>query len=261
MAGPVASRAVFFGRSGSPFPFHSRSLPLAPVPRSLAAVVTVPGREHALAECLRSLRPQVTRLHVVCHDMTIPPDVVRHQADDWVCIPDQCGSAAKLMWVREHAGLYLACDDDWKYPADYALTMLRWVKRWKGRALVTGHGRILSPRATGFQDAEFARSPQQESKGAWLNYVGGCALAFDTRLSPPWPIPGKNLEEAHLSVWAQRQRVPIWLLPHAATWLTYLLANSNLPTIWDAEKAARFKNRNAVLDAIGAGPGWKVFHG
>jgi hypothetical protein len=225
--------------------------------RTLAVVATLPGREAALARCLASLRPQVESLRVICHDVDTPPECVREFADEWVCEPDTQGSAAKLRWAREWKGLYLGCDDDLQYPINYVSTMLRWVRRWKGKALVTAHGRVLTPRATRFTDVVESKAPQQANDGMWLNYPGGCGLAFDTRLNVPSVVPGKNLEEAHLAVWAQQQRIPIWLVPHRADWLTYLLKGSDLPTIWAEEKAANFANRNAVL-APQAQAGWTV---
>jgi hypothetical protein len=224
---------------------------------ALAVLATLPGREAALARCLASLRPQVDQLRVICHDVTAPPECVTALADAWVCEPDTQGSAAKLRWAQEWDGLYLGCDDDLEYPATYVATMRRWVRRWKGKALVTCHGRILKPRTTGFADYVEAKAPQQGTHGMWLNYPGGCALAFDTRLNVPASVPGKNLEEAHLAVWAQVNRVPIWLVPHPKGWFTYLLQGTDLPTIWAEEKGAKFANRNAVLTPHSE-QGWMV---
>jgi hypothetical protein len=227
---------------------------------TLAALATVPGREAALETCLRSLRPQVDEIRVVCHDVAEPPAIVKELADAHVCERDRRGSAAKLHWADKWTGLYLGCDDDLEYPTDYVERMRGRVQRWKGRAIVTCHGRILKPASTTFLDVEAAWAPQQENPGAWINYPGGCAIAFDSRLALPALVPGKNLEEAHLAVWAQRRAVPIWLAAHEAGWLRYLLNGTKLPTIWAEEKAARFANRNRVLEPIGNGPGWKVYN-
>lgn len=226
----------------------------------LAVMATVPGREEALALCLLSLRPQVDQIKVICHDMTEPPQCVRDGADEWICEPDSRGSAAKLHWAKSHVGLYLGCDDDFLYPPDYVETMQRWVRRWKGRALVTCHGRILKPQSVEFGNVTHFWPPQGHTDGGWINYPGGCAMAFDTRLGVPDRVPGKNLEEAHLAVWAQLNRVPIWLVPHPKGWLGYLLNDrKDLPTIWTSEKRAAFANRNAVFKPFIANNNrWKV---
>lgn len=241
----------------SPQPKRPPNAPNAlPMP-ILAALATIPGRGEALGACLRSLRPQVDELRVICHDMEEAPEVVRELADSWICEPDVRGSAAKLHWTSTWAGLYLGCDDDFEYPADYANTMLRWVRRWRGKALVVGHGRVLTARSTGFLDVSAAAAPRTKTMGTWLNYPGACALAFDTRLNVPDRVPGKNLEEVHLAVWAQENSVPIWLVPHAANWLDYRL-EEGLPTIWAEEKGAGFQNRNVVIAARSAIQEWTV---
>lgn len=226
---------------------------------TLAALATIPGREFALRTCLASLRPQVDEIRVVCNGFEEVPAAVREFADAWILEPeDTRGSAAKLEWADRWTGLYLGCDDDLAYPADYVERMRGRVQRWKGRALVTCHGRVLKPTASGFLDVESAWAPQQANPGYWINYPGGCAMAFDTRLNVPNRVPGKNLEEAHLAVWAQRAGVPIWLVAHEAGWLRYLLNGTKLPTIWESEKGARFANRNAVIGPVGARGGWGV---
>lgn len=224
----------------------------------LAALATIPGREFALERCLQSIRPQVDRIHLVCHDMEAPPECTKGLVDEVVCEPDTRGSAAKLHWARSHVGLYLGCDDDFIYPPDYVATMQRWVRRWKGRAIVTCHGRILKPESVEFGNVVRFWPPQGATEGAWLNYPGACAFAFDTRLNLPDRVPGKNLEESHLAVWAQENKVPIWLVPHPEGWLGYLLRDTDLPTIWAKEKRTSFASRNAVFAAHVANHPWRV---
>lgn len=230
---------------------------------TLAVLATVPGREFALETCLRSLRPQVDLIRVICHNMDAPPRCVSELANGWTCETDLRGSAAKLEWARTHVGLYLACDDDWEYPPDYVATMRRWVRRWKGRALVTAHGRILAPESVQFGHVEDFWPPQGANTGAWLNYPGACALAFDTRLQVPDSVPGKSLEEAYLAIWAQETKTPIWLVPHTEGWLRYLLKERpDVPTIWDREKRAGFADRNEIFQTYRAvtGKTWQVYH-
>lgn len=220
---------------------------MAPVPRSLAALATIPGREAALAGALESLRPQVEVLRVVCHDMTEPPACVRALADEWTCEPDGEGAAAKFRWARAWVGLYLAVDDDFAYPPEYAATMLRWVRRWKGRALVTACGRVLHPKARAFTETARAFAPRQANGGGWVNYGCSGALAFDTGLQVPTTFGTRNADEAGLAVWAQSRRVPMWLVPHPKGWLRYLLPDEPVGTIWAAARATGFRDRNAVL--------------
>lgn len=229
---------------------------------TLAALATVPGRESSLAQCLASLRPQVDELRVVCHDVKEPPPCVRDLADAWICEPDTRGSAAKLHWARSWTGLYLGCDDDLRYPADYAATMSRWVKRWKGHALCCIGGRIFRDHANVYPaGGEQAGYPVGGNDGQWVNYPNAAGLAFDTRLNVPSRIPEKNQEEAYLTLWAQRHRVPIWLVPKPKGWLAWLLDATNPgPTIWASEKRDRYSVRNRLMRGP-ARNGWVLSQG
>lgn len=230
------------------------------VPRTLAALATVPGREAALAKCLASLRPQVVELRVVCHDMTEPPAVVRELANSWICEPDRQGSASKLRWSRDWTGFYLGCDDDFEYPADYVATMTRWVRRWKGRALVCCHGRRFPRKPKDYLDHSRKAAPLWPSNGGWLNFPGAAGIAWDSRLEVPNAVPEKNQEEAYLALWAQANRVPIWLVPKKKDWLRWLLpTDGTVRTIYADEKADGYTTRHRLVAEQNARGGWQTY--
>lgn len=214
--------------------------------RTLAVVVTMPGRP--LEQVLASLRPQVDELAVYCNGFDSVPKSAA-LADHVHCDPgNHLGASAKFYLTRQWNGIYLACDDDLLYPPDYAQVMRDAVRQWDGQALVTCHGRVLH--AGRFQAANSTYRALDDCPGRWLNYPGSCALAFNTRLEIP-PVLPKNNEESALAVWAQLHGFPIWLLPHRADWLKSLLPHKyDGPTVWKAEKAAGFANRNAMLSQV-----------
>ena len=214
--------------------------------RTLAVVVTMPGRP--LERVLESLRPQVDELAVYCNSFSSAPKSAA-LADRVHCDPDNtAGASGKFFLTRSWDGIYLACDDDLCYPPDYVQVMCDAVRQWDGRALVTCHGRVLHVGC--FQAARSSYRAFDNCHERWLNYPGSCALAFDTRLEVPNVFP-KNNEESALAVWAQQHGVPIWLLPHEAGWLQTLLPpNYSGLTVWKAEKAAGFANRNAMLSQV-----------
>ncbi len=219
--------------------------------KTLAVVVTMPGRP--LEQVLASLRPQVDELAVYCNGFESVPKSAAI-ADHVRCDPaNSVGASGKFFLSRQWKGIYLACDDDLRYPPDYVQVMRDAVRRWNGRALVTCHGRVLH--GGRFEATTETYRALDECPGQWLNYPGSCALAFDTRLKVPDVFP-KNNEESALAVWAQRCGVPIWLLAHRAEWLETLLPPKySGPTVWKAEKAAGFANRDAMLSQV---PDWPV---
>lgn len=230
------------------------------VPRSLAVLATVPGRERALAECLKSLRPQVEQLRVVCHDMPAPPPSVLELADAWVCEPDVQGSASKLRWSLEWSGLYLGCDDDFRYPGDYVETMHRWVKRWKGRALVCCHGRLFDRSPENYLAHKRKATPLGAGNGGWINFPGAAGIAWDSRLAVPNQVPEKNQEEAYLALWAQANRVPIWLVPKKDKWLQWLLpTDGSVRTIYADETADGYSIRHRLIAEQNGRGGWQCY--
>lgn len=224
--------------------------------KTMAAVVTIPGRP--VERVLRSLRGQVDVLAVFCNGFMDPPAIVRALADLIATDPDDLrGSSRKLHWADQWDGLYLACDDDIEYPADYAKTMAREVARWDGVALVTSHGRVLRPYAKSFSDCHYSARPFRDEAGRWLNYPGGGTLGWDSsvlHVPPDFPDLPKNREQLGVALWAQDHGVPIRLVAHSAEWLTPLPVTGR--TIWAEEKRAGFPANAIIAEAERP---WTVF--
>lgn len=199
--------------------------------RVLAALATIPSRERFLPRVLASLRPQVDVLCVYLNTYTDAPACVRELADHYVCDPENKGAEAKLFWsnkpsfspAEDDGFFYLSCDDDLVYPPNYADTMCREVDRWSGRAIVTCHGRVYRPDATHWSHvipSSVGLFYKRVNGGWWVNYSGTGVMAFHTgRVPVPNQWSQRNILDAQLAVWAQRERVPMWLAPHDARWI------------------------------------------
>ena len=226
--------------------------------RVLAALATVPGRAHVLPRALESLRPHVDVLAVYLNGYADVPKVVSKLADLHVLDHENRGAERKLHWAAEHGGIYLSCDDDFAYPADYVPTMVAAVQQWKGQAIVTGHGRSFHGRPRTIQ--EYQRSSlgivhHQVKTGRWVNHGGTGCMAWDTRevaLPAEWPL--RNMADMQVSVWAQRNRVPIWLVPHKGRWLdSFLTMDPN--GLFASSRAEGHARRNALLQTTD----WQIF--
>lgn len=200
-------------------------------PRTLAALASIPERAQFLPRVLASLRPQVERLHVYLNGWQEVPPCVRELADEYILDPANRGAESKLHWTKpspQHERVsdgffYLSCDDDFVYGPDYVATMVAAVERWQGRAIVTGHGRVYRAGATHFHhvvQGSVGLFYKRVPVGAWVNYGGTGVMAFDTRILPvPSAWPQQNILDAQLAVWAQHERVPMWLVPHEGQWI------------------------------------------
>lgn len=226
--------------------------------RVLAAIASIPTRAHLLPRALRSLRPFVDVLAVYLNGFDEVPDAVAELADLHVCDPKNRGAEGKLHWAGQHDGIYLSCDDDFAYPADYVPTMVEAVERWGGRAIVTAHGREYRGEPSGFYD--FVRKRlgivhHEVKRGYWVNHPGTGVMAWDARrVRLPGEWPERNVADMQVALWAQRNAVPIWLIPHPARWIESF-ATLDPNGIFRTSQAEGHARRNALLRQTD----WRLF--
>jgi len=231
---------------------------------TLAAIATIPERTKFLPRVLESLRPQVDRLCVYLNGHAEVPACVLELADEHVLSPTNDGAEAKVHWADRHDGIYLSCDDDFIYRSEpaYVATMVHAVEQWEGAAIVTAHGRSYQgrPQRVGdivprSQGIIHARVPS----GRWVNHPGTGVSAWDARrVHVPTSWPRRNAADMQLAAWAQRARVPIWLVPHRGRWLGSL-ASIDPRGIYMTARARGFPIRTAVLQEHGRTHGWVLW--
>lgn len=216
----------------------------------LAALASIPGRERFLPRVLSSLRGQVDRLCVYLNGYRTVPECVAEIADDYVVDPENSGAERKFHWAAQHDGIYLSCDDDIGYPADYADTMAAAVRRWSGKAIVTAHGRTYTARSKTVHEPEpgsVGIFSARVKEGHWVNHGGTGVMAWDAsvvRMPTEWP--DRNLADMQVAAWAQQERVPMWLVPHRSRWF-----NSYAPMdpngVYCSSRAEGHRRRNELL--------------
>jgi hypothetical protein len=127
------------------------------------------------------------------------------------------------------------------------------VAHWDGRAIVTAHGRTYSGRPRGWHDITpgslgIIHKPLLE--GRWCNYGGSGCMAWDARnVHFPDQWPQRNLTDAQIAVWAQQNRVPMWLIPHKAHWLEPL-AYLDPKGIYKSSQAEGHRRRTDLIRTI-----------
>lgn len=227
--------------------------------RTLAAIASVERRAHLLPKALASLRPHVDTLAVYLNGYGEVPAEVSRLADIVVRDDENRGAEKKFHWAAEHDGIYLSCDDDFAYPADYVPTMVAAVERWDGRAIITAHGREYrgSPKVfQAFVRKRFGTVFHEVKRGFWVNHPGTGVMAWDTRhVRVPAEWPERNAADMQVAVWAQRNDVPIWLIPHPKSWLESF-ATLDPNGIYRTSEAEGHRRRNSILQRIDE---WKLF--
>lgn len=216
----------------------------------LAALASVARRAHLLPRVVASLRPHVDILAVYLNGYGSVPDCVKRSADLHVLDPVNGGAEKKLHWAEQHEGIYLSCDDDFSYPEDYVPTMVRAVERWRGRAIVTAHGRVFTGRPHEFNQSVRSKLGivhYEVKEGRWVNHGGTGVMAWDaSAVKVPATWPERNIADMQVSLWAQRNKVPIWLVPHKRRWLDSF-ATLDPNGIFRSSQAEGHRRRNTLL--------------
>lgn len=190
---------------------------------TLVAVATTAERVALLPQSLGSLRKQCDLLHVYLNGHAEVPACVRELADAYVLSAVNEGANKKFFWAHTHEGFYLSCDDDFVYPPEYVARMAGAVEHFRGRALVTAHGRTYPPHPTGVADQVLTRAAtlgDHVLHGRWVNHAGSGVLAWNTGvIKMPLEYPVRKCTDVQLSAWANRHGIPIWVVPHRPGWL------------------------------------------
>lgn len=226
----------------------------------LAALATIPTREAFLPLVLRSLRQQVDRLCVYLNGHESVPASVLELADEHVLDSTNVGAERKFWWAEKHDGVYLSCDDDIVYPADYAAAMAAAVDERGGGEIVTAHGRCYVGRPSAVHEVTgpIGFFHKRVDCGRRINHGGTGVMAWDaSRIRMPTEWTERNMADLQVAVWAQRAGIPLWLVPHQAHWLQPL-ALTDPNGIYKTAQAERFQRRNALLAAHGREHGWKL---
>jgi hypothetical protein len=224
---------------------------------TLVAVATTPERVDLLPKSLGSLRTQCDRLHVYLNGHVEVPLCVLELADTYVRSDVNGGADRKFHWAHEHDGIYLSCDDDFIYPPDYVARMAGCVMHFQGRAFATVHGRTYPPHPKNAGDQLLGRAASLSHRvlhGRWVNHAGTGVLAWDaTKIKVPLGYPVINRTDVQLSAWANREGIPIWVVPHAPGWLRPIPNGSS--SIGQESRRELHATKNALLLSH---PEWKL---
>lgn len=189
---------------------------------------------------------------------------IEPQLDELIVYVDHpLGAFAKLLHAYEPDTLYFLIDDDVEYPPDYVSTMRRWVEHWNRRAICVCHGRTMPAGAMLWQDADFANQGKafKRTDGRWVNWPGCTGAAFYTNtlgVTRADCYDGqRNNEETWLACWAQRHRIPVWLVPHAEGWVRDLMPNYEGHTVFREHQMVGMRPRNQLIAQLGGA--WEVY--
>jgi len=232
------------------------------MPRTLAALASIPARAHFLPQALGSLRAQFDLVHVYLNGYKKVPDAVRELADEWVLDPENNGAERKFWWADRRDVVYFTCDDDIVYPADYAQTMLAALDAAGRDHIVTGHGRVYLGKPIAIHDTKpgsVGMFHLRVDNPRPINHGGTGCMAWDaSRVHVPSRWQLKNIADMQLAVWAHRHEVPMMLVAHQAHWFKPLLLIDPRGIYKSSQREQHCRRNQLLRDEARRSGGWRL---
>jgi hypothetical protein len=226
-----------------------------------ASMATIPSRVDSLVQAATSLLGQVDGLLIYCngHSREQVPELLREH--DKVVItgtPEglaDLGAEGKFYGAVVPDTYHLICDDDLRYPPNYAETMIGAIERHGRAAVVAAHGSVLtSPLAKTFRASRrhvyHFGDAVAEDRPVHLVGTGCCAFHASTiEVSVGW-FGHRNMVDPYFALLCQQENVPRVVIAKPKGWIRQLPFKEN---IWD-------KNATSTkpVEVLRRGAPWKL---
>jgi len=201
----------------------------------IAQIATIPTRQDTAYLAALSLTYQVDRVRIILNGdwQGRENDLIRRfpPHGNITCVmPDgheQGTDGWKFYGLTEYDpnDYILICDDDIRYPKDFAVTMLSHLTN--GR-VVTVMGKVMKPRPIqsfyrdelhGYKTFSDVGTPEQ------VEVVGTCGMAF--RRGTCMDLDHTYFRSINSDIWmgiyCKERNIPAFVIPHAANWLENLM--------------------------------------
>jgi SAM-dependent methyltransferase len=223
---------------------------LPPTRQIVAGMATIAGNEGALFQAVNSLLPQVDRIDLYANAFEQLPALLQGHPK-LRCVIDRegtrYGDAGKFWGLQDCADtIYLSCDDDIDYPADYVSRMVEVLARHGGACAVSVHAALLRQCADdlvpSYYEVEtrtvfhFERELAIERRA---HVPGTGTTVFHSHFVKPGMhhFPKPNMADLWLAVYLREQALPVVAVARPARWLRQLPVER--PTIYEHSSQQR----------------------
>lgn len=193
-------------------------------------IATMPERKESLKAVVTILLPQVDQINIYLNNFKgdIPEflnhDKIRFFESEKEPLGD-IGAAGKFYDVENQKGYILTADDDIFYASDYVEKMIEGIERYKRKAVITVHGRILHldrKSNSYYKDAErffvFHRGCSEDTK-VHVGGTGVMAFHSDTIKISTDDFGYCNMADIYFAIKANSLKIPIMVIKHPDHWL------------------------------------------
>ncbi len=239
---------------------------LPPTRQIVAGMATVAGNEAALFRALNSLLPQVDRIDLYANAFEQVPALLQgHPKLRCIVDPEgtRYGDAGKFWGLQDCVDtIYLSCDDDIEYPADYVHRMVEVLARHGGACAVSVHAALMRQCADGvvrpYYEVEtrtvfhFERPLDIERRA---HVPGTGTTVFHSHFVKPGMhhFQKPNMADLWLAGYLQEKALPVVAIARPVAWLKQLPVDR--PTIYEHSSQQRPTafNTSAAQSEIAAG--------
>ena len=231
----------------------------------IAGMATIPGREKACKEAVESLEQQVSQIFVYMNNGARPgggvfmnPGVYYRQNEDMGDFGKFDGFLGQSKFGEKF--IYLSVDDDLIYPPNYVSTIVNWLYRYP-QSIVSFHGRKIPGKIKSYY-----RDPMEKfaclggvNKVQNVNCIGtGCAAFFIDTVNitqKDFPLSHMNMADIHLAIYAQKNQIPMKVLPHPGGWIKHSPHVKAENTIW-----GKHKNDDSLqTERVNSWKKWRIY--
>lgn len=193
-----------------------------------ASLTTIKEREESLKDTVASLLPQVDKLNVYLHGYTEMPQFLKNKKIEVAFDLEHGdhGDIDKTAWCDEVKGYHLLCDDDLIYPPDYAQQLVKALKKYKNKPIVSFHGSILKrlPIARYYSDRTVYPCLGNVQRDQEMSIIGTGTLAYHSsigmdKIDLKDKLP--NMLDIHISFWAKENKIPLYVIAHEEGWIKH----------------------------------------
>lgn len=193
------------------------------------SLTTLPERQEALKEVVKSLLPQVDKLNVFLHGYKELPVFLQNKKIE-VAFDLEWGDKGdldKLHWTKEVKGYHLLCDDDLIYPKDYVKKMIQKIDQYGKKVIISFHGAIPfnPPIASYYLDRYTFPCLGTVPIDTKVTIGGSGVMGYHTRYVLLKGLEIKdlmpNMCDIHIGLWAAGNNIGIITAEHQEGWLKH----------------------------------------
>lgn len=192
-------------------------------------MASIPERIYALEESVASILPQCDVFNVYLNNWKDTPKFLKHPKINVFRSQTEIGDlgdVGKFYCCESWKDAYIfTVDDKLIYPKDYATKMIATIEKYKRKAVISCHGRLIKKNCKSYYWEPLAQfnAVGKVAQDEFVHELGTGVMAFHTDTIAPGltleAFPYKNMTDILMGMEMQRRKIPMLVAAHQACWI------------------------------------------